>query len=158
MNLYEINGQVLQLMELLDEGEIDEGIYQDTLDNLGGAIAVEEVVKGIRTKLAEAEAYKEEAARLTEKRQRAEASAEAMKKMIMTYLDNTNQKKLNTGLFCVSKGSSKSANIIDESLIPAEFLIEQPAKIDKKAILTALKSGEEVKGAELKESEFLTIR
>ena len=158
MNLYEINGQVLQLMELLDEGEIDEGIYQDTLDSLGGAIAVEEVVKGIRTKLAEAEAYKEEAARLTEKRQRAEASAEAMKKMIMTYLDNTNQKKLNTGLFCVSRGSSKSANIIDESLIPAEFLIEQPAKIDKKAILTALKSGEEVKGAELKESEFLTIR
>ena len=158
MNLYEINGQVLQLMELLDEGEIDEGIYQDTLDSLGGAIAVEEVVKGIRTKLAEAEAYKEEAARLTEKRQRAEASAEAMKKMIMTYLDNTNQKKLNTGLFCVSRGSSKSANIIDESLIPAEFLIEQPAKIDKKAILIALKSGEEVKGAELKESEFLTIR
>ena len=158
MNLYEINGQVLQLMELLDEGEIDEGIYQDTLDSLGGTIAVEEVVKGIRTKLAEAEAYKEEAARLTEKRQRAEASAEAMKKMIMTYLDNTNQKKLNTGLFCVSRGSSKSANITDESLIPAEFLIEQPAKIDKKAILTALKSGEEVKGAELKESEFLTIR
>lgn len=158
MNLYEINGQVLQLMELLDEGEIDEGIYQDTLDSLGGAIAVEEVVKGIRTKLAEAEAYKEEAARLTEKRQRAEASAEAMKKLIMTYLDNTNQKKLKTGLFCVSKGSSKLASITDESLIPKEFLIEQPAKIDKKAILVALKSGEEVKGAELKESEFLTIR
>ena len=158
MNLYEINGQVLQLMELLDEGEIDEGIYQDTLDSLGGAIAVEEVVKGIRTKLAEAEAYKEEAARLTEKRQRAEASVEGLKRLLMDYLRITNQKKLNTGLFCVSKGSSKSANIIDESLIPAEFLIEQPAKIDKKAILTALKSGEEVKGAELKESEFLTIR
>ena len=158
MNLYEINGQVLQLMELLDEGEIDEQTYRDTLDNLGGTIAVEEVIKGIRTKSAEVEAYKTEAERLTEKRQRAEKTVDSMKKLLMTYLTNTGQKKLKTGLFCVSRGTSKSANIVDESLIPAKYLIEQPAKVDKKAILTALKNGEAVQGAELKESEFITIK
>ena len=158
MNLYEINGQVLQLMELLDEGEIDEKTYRDTLDSLGGTIAVEEVIKGIRTKSAEVEAYKAEAERLTEKRQRAEKTVDSMKQLLMTYLTNTGQKKLKTGLFCVSKGTSKSANIVDESLIPAEYLIEQPAKVDKKAILAALKNGEAVQGAELKESEFITIK
>jgi hypothetical protein len=158
MNLYEINGQVLQLMELLDEGEIDEQTYRDTLDNLGGTIAVEEVIKGIRTKSAEAEAYKAEAERLTEKRQRAEKTVDSMKQLLLTYLTNTGQKKLKTGLFCVSKGTSKSANIIDEALIPAEYLIEQPAKVDKKAILAALKNGDSVQGAELKESEHIIIK
>lgn len=158
MNLYEINGQVLQLMELLDEGEIDGQTYQDTLDNLGGTIAVEEVIKGIRTKSAEAEAYKTEAERLTEKRQRAEKTADSLKQLLLTYLRNTQQKSVKTSLFCVSRGSSKSANIVDESAIPAEYLIEQPAKVDKKAILAALKNGETVQGAELKESEFITIK
>ena len=52
----------------------------------------------------------------------------------------------------------ESANLVDESLIPAEYLIEQPAKVDKKAILAALKNGETVQGAELKESEYITIK
>lgn len=158
MNLYEINGAVAQLAEMLEEGEIDEQTYADTVASLGGSLAVEEVLKAIRNKQGDIELFKEEAERFTEKKRKAEASVEGLKRLLMDYLNITNQKKLNTGLFCVSKGSSKSASITDESLIPKEFLIEQPAKIDKKAILVALKSGEEVKGAELKESEFLTIR
>jgi hypothetical protein len=158
MNLYEINGAVAQLAEMLEEGEIDEQTYADTVASLGGSLAVEEVLKAIRNKQGDIELFKEEAERFTEKKRKAEASVEGLKRLLMDYLNITNQKKLNTGLFCVSKGSCKSASITDESLIPAEYLIEQPAKVDKKAILAALKSGEEVKGAELKESEFLTIR
>ena len=158
MNLYEINGKIAQLSEMLSEGEIDEEIYQDTLENLGGAVAVEEVIKAIKNKQGEAELFEAEADKFTEKKKKAEKAVDSLKKMLLTYLNNTGKKKEQTTLFTVSKGCSKSANITDESLIPAEYLIEQPAKVDKKAILTALKSGEEVKGAELKESEFLTIR
>jgi len=158
MNLYEINGKIAQLSEMLSEGEIDEEIYNDTLENLGGAVAVEEVLKAIRNKQAEAELFEAEADKFTEKKKKAEKAVDSLKKMLLTYLNNTGQNKLKTGLFCVSKGSSKSASITDESLIPAEYLIEQPAKIDKKAILAALKAGDSIQGAEIKESEYITIK
>ena len=158
MNLYEINGKIAQLSEMLSEGEIDEEIYNDTLESIGGAVAVEEVIKAIKNKQGEAELFEAEADRFTEKKKKAEKAVDSLKKMLLTYLNITNQKKLNTGLFCVSKGCSKSANITDESLIPAEYLIEQPAKIDKKAILAALKAGESIQGAEIKESEYITIK
>ena len=61
MNLYEINGQILQLAEMLEAGEIDETIYTDTVQALGGEIAIEDIIKAIRNKNAEAEALKAEA-------------------------------------------------------------------------------------------------
>lgn len=158
MNLYEINGKIAQLSEMLSEGEIDEEIYQDTLENLGGAVAVEEVIKAIKNKQGEAELFEAEADKFTEKKKKAEKAVDSLKKMLLTYLNNTGKKKEQTTLFTVSKGCSKSANITDESLIPAEYLIEQPAKIDKKAILAALKAGESIQGAEIKESEYITIK
>lgn len=158
MNLYEINGKIAQLSEMLSEGEIDEEIYNDTLENLGGAVAVEEVIKALRNKQAEAELFEEEADKFTEKKKKAEKAVDSLKKMLLTYLNNTGKKKEQTTLFTVSKGCSKSANITDESLIPAEYLIEQPAKVDKKAILAALKAGESIQGAEIKESEYITIK
>ena len=137
MNLYEINGKIAQLSEMLSEGEIDEEIYNDTLENLGGAVAVEEVIKAIKNKQGEAELFEAEADKFTEKKKKAEKAVDSLKKMLLTYLNNTGKKKEQTTLFTVSKGCSKSANITDESLIPAEYLIEQPAKIDKKSILAA---------------------
>lgn len=158
MRLYDINGAIAQLAEMLEEGEIDEQVYNDTVEGLGTELAVEDVVKAIRNKTAEADALKAEVERLTDKKRRAEAAVDGLKNILLTYLTNTGQKKLKTGLFCVSKGTSKSANIIDEALIPAEYLIEQPAKVDKKAILAALKNGDSVQGAELKESEHIIIK
>ena len=158
MNLYEINGKIAQLSEMLSEGEIDEEIYQDTLENLGGAVAVEEVIKAIKNKQGEAELFEAEADKFTEKKKKAEKAVDSLKKMLLTYLNNTGKKKEQTTLFTVSKGCSKSANITDESLIPAEYLIEQPAKVDKKSILAALKAGESIQGAEIKESEYIIIK
>ena len=158
MNLYEINGEIAQLSEMLSEGEIDEEIYNDTLESIGGAVAVEEVIKAIKNKQGEVELFEAEADKFTEKKKKAEKAVDSLKKMLLTYLNNTGKKKEQTTLFTVSKGCSKSANITDESLIPAEYLIEQPAKVDKKAILAALKAGESIQGAEIKESEFITIK
>ena len=158
MNLYEINGQIAQLADMLSEGEIDETVYKDTVESLGAEIAVEDVVKAIRNKSAEAEAYKAEAEKLTDKKRRAEAAADGLKKILLSYLTVTEQKKANAGLFTVSRGVSKSCEITDESAIPAQYLIAQPPKIDKKAILADLKAGTDIAGATIKESEHVTIK
>jgi hypothetical protein len=158
MNLYEINGSILQLAEMLESGEIDETVYNDTIESLGAEIAVEDVVKAIRNKQAEAEAIKVEADKLTDKRRRAEAAAEGLKKILLTYLTATQQKKVSAGVFSISRGASKSVEILDETAIPESYLIAQPPKVDKKAILAKLKEGEAIEGAQLKESEYVTIK
>ena len=158
MQLYEINGQIAQLAEMLESGEIDETAYNDTVEALGAEIAVDDVVKAIRNKAADVEAYKGEADRLTDKKRRAEAAVDGLKALLLRYLQITEQKSVKTSLFSVSKGCSKSADITDETAIPAEYLIPQPPKVDKKAILADLKEGKQITGAELKESEHITIK
>lgn len=158
MNLYEINGSILQLAEMLESGEIDETVYNDTIESLGAEIAVEDVVKAIRNKQAEAEAIKAEADKLTDKRRRAEAAAEGLKNILLTYLTATQQKKVSAGVFTISRGASKAVEILDETAIPESYLIAQPPKVDKKAILAKLKEGEAIEGAQLKESEYVTIK
>ena len=158
MNLYEINGSILQLTEMLESGEIDETVYNDTIESLGAEIAVEDVVKAIRNKQAEAEAIKAEADKLTDKRRRAEAAAEGLKNILLTYLTATQQKKVSAGVFTIRRGASKSVEILDETAIPESYLIAQSPKVDKKAILAKLKEGETIEGAQLKESEYVTIK
>lgn len=158
MQLYEINGQIAQLAEMLESGEIDETAYNDTVEALGAEIAVDDVIKAIRNKQADVEAYKGEADRLTDKKRRAEAAVDGLKALLLRYMQITEQKSVKTSLFTASKGVSKSADITDETALPAEYLIPQPPKVDKKAILAALKEGKQITGAELKESEHITIK
>lgn len=158
MQLYEINGQIAQLSEMLESGEIDETAYNDTVEALGAEIALDDVVKAIRNKQADVEAYKSEADRLTDKKRRAEAAVDGLKALLLRYMQITEQKSVKTSLFTASKGVSKSADITDETALPAEYLIPQPPKVDKKAILAALKEGKQITGAELKESEHVTIK
>lgn len=158
MNLYQITQSTQQLLEMLSEGEIPEDVYKDTVDSLGAENAIDDVVKAIRNKQAEAEAFKAEADRLIEKKQAAEKAVDSMKKLILDYLRATDQKKTGTGLFTVSRRSSKSCELTDETKIPEQYLIPQPAKIDKKAILAELKEGKEITGARLKENESIMIK
>lgn len=158
MNLYTVTQYTQQLVEMLSEGEIPEDVYNDTLESLGAENAIEDVIKAIRNKQAEAEAYKAEADRMTEKKQAAEKSVDSMKKLLLDYMRTTDTKKAETGLFTVSRRTSKSCELTDESKIPEQYLIPQPAKIDKKTILAELKNGVDIPGAQIKESESVMIK
>jgi hypothetical protein len=158
MNLYEITGAIAQLTELMEEEGFPAEVFQDTIESLGAENALEGVVKAIRNAAADAEAYKAEAERLTEKRRQAEEKVDRLKKLILDYLTVTNQKKASAGIFSVSRRSTKSCELLDESIIPTEYLIQQPPKVDKKTILAKLKEGEEIPGAQLKESESIAIK
>lgn len=158
MNLYEITQATQQLLEMLEEGEIPEEAYNDTVESLGAEGAIEDCIKAIRNSLAEAEAFKAEAERLTEKRRKAEDKAEWLKKLILDYMKVTDTKKAEAGLFAVSRRATKSCELYDETQIPIVYLIPQPSKIDKKTILAKLKEGEHIPGAKLKESESLMIK
>ncbi len=67
--------------------------------------------------------------------------------------------KFKAGVFNFSiQNNPPSVEVFDETLLPKQFLMEQPPKIDRTGIKELLKAGEEVPGAELKHSSGLRIR
>jgi len=157
-NLYEMTIEAKALYDLLQNDEIPEEAFHDTLEGIGANEKVESYCKIIRQLEADSEAFKLEKQRFANKQLQSENSIKRMKKSLLDFLNASGQTKINTKLFTVSKTASKAVNITDEALISEEFLKPQPSKIDKIAIKNAISSGCEVMGAELVINENIRIK
>lgn len=158
MNLYEMTTAAIELYNLLTSGEIDEQTFNDTLAAMGSEEKLESYCVVIRQLEADAEMLKAEKDRIYKKQQVAENSVERMKAAITEFMSAQNTKKSKAGIFTVSLSESKAVNITDESKVPARFLVEQPPKINKKAIREELIAGEEIAGCELKINQGVRIK
>lgn len=157
-SLYEMSEQAAALYELLQSEEIDEQTYSDTLEGMGAVDKCENYCKIIKQFQGDIEMYKTELARLQNRKKTAENAIERMKDTLVKFMTDSGQKKLDAGLFTVSTSTSRAVNITDVSLIPSDFLIAQPAKVDKENIKKALLAGQEITGAELLENTGVRIR
>ena len=156
--LYEMTAQANELYELLQNEEIDEQTYLDTLEAIGTEEKVEGYCQVIKELQADLDKFKAESDRLAARMKTTKNGIDRMKNSLLAFLSASGQSKVKAGTFSVSIGTSKQTNIIDESLIPAEFKIPQPDKIDKKAIKDAIESGNIVEGAEIVINESVRIR
>lgn len=157
MELYELSLAVRELWEMYEFGEIDLDTYKDTIESLGTEKVIEEHIKMIRNTEANISKIKEEIDKLKQKADSEECKADFAKKLVIDFLNTLNQKKLEAGLFKVTKCTSKSVDVTDISLIPEQYLAPQPPKVNKKSLLADLKSGKEIKGAKIKESAYIKI-
>ena len=157
-SLYELTQDAALLQEMLENGEIDEQVFNDTLDGMDIDTKIENICKVIRNLDANATAYKAEKDRLAAKEKAAKNGIERLKESVLNYMLTVNKKKVEAGVFTVSSGVSKSVEIIYEDMLDEKFFIPQPDKVDKTAITKAIKAGEEVSGARLVEKPFVTIR
>lgn len=158
MTLYEMTEQARQLYELLLADEIDEQTLTDTLEAIGAGEKLENYCKVIRQLEADAAAYKAEKDRLAAKQRQAENAIERMKTAVANYMQAIGKTKTDAGVFKVSITQTKSTNIIDESLIPNDYIIPQPPKIDKSSIRKALLAGAEIPGVTLQINSGVRIR
>ncbi len=158
MNLYELTANAAYLQNLLEEGDIDEEIYRDSMESLMLDDKVESVCMVIRNLEAQSAAFKEEEQRLAKKRTTLDNGVKRLKESLLNLLETTKSKKLNAGLFTVSLGTSSSVKLLDEAALPACYLTPQPPKVDKTAIGAALRAGQEVPGAELEKSSHVRIK
>ena len=160
MKLYEISEAARKLQELLEAGEIDEQAVSDTLEAIGAEEKLESYCYVQKNLEAEVAAYKAEIERMTARKQSLEKQIDRLKAAQVEFLQASGQKKAKAGTFTLSLRETMSCEILDESLIPAEFRVEIPAssRPDKKAMLAAMKSGEEISGAQLKASYSVTAR
>lgn len=162
MKLYEITGEMLQLLEMAEEQELDQKTINDTLESV--EFEFEEKADGyakvIKNLEGDMEALDLEIKRLTERRNTAKNNIESIKKNLEQAMVVTGKTKFKTLLF--SFGIQKnpvSVVIDDETKIPGEYLIQQSPKVDKKSIATYLKEHEDnVLWAHLEQSESLRIR
>lgn len=158
MNLYELTQNAMNLQNMLESGEIDEEIFNDTLSSMGIEEKAENVCKMIRNLEARAAAFKEEKDRLAKRQSQCENGAKRLKESLLIHLTALDKTKMDAGLFSVTKCATTSANIVDENSIAPNYLVPQPPTIDKRQILADLKAGMAVPGAELSKTEYVRIR
>ena len=157
MNLYELSQNYLAVQDM----DLEPETLKDTLDSIEEAIEVkaENIAKWIRNLEADKKAFEEEEKRFKEKKQAADNRIKSLKLYLEDNMRLTGKTKFKAGFFSFAiQNNPPSVEVFDEALLPERFLIEQLPKIDRAGIKELLKAGEEVPGAELKQTEGLRIR
>lgn len=157
MNLYELSIAFQEVQNM----DLDPEVMKDTLDSIGGTFEnkAENMAKLIRNLESDRLAYKEEEDRLKTKRQAVENKLEWLKTYLKDCMKLTGKTKFKSGVFKFSiQKNPVSVNITNKKIIPEDYLIPQPPKVNNTTLKKALKDGIEVPGAELKQTEGLRIR
>ena len=160
MKLYEITGEILELLTMAEELELDQKMIRDTMEGLDfefeeKAEAYAKVVKTLEMDIA---GLDEEIQRMTKRKATIKNNIDRLKRSLEGAMIATGKRKFKTPLFGFGiQKNPPSLNVLDETKIPAEFWIEQQPKLDKKAALAYVKENE-VDWAELSQTESLRIR
>lgn len=157
MNLYELSQNYLAVQEM----DLDEDTLRDTLDSIEETFEdkAENIAKLYRTVEAEEKAFEVEEKRFYAMKKTAANKKQFLKQYLEDNMRLIGKTKFKAGVFNFAiQNNPPSVEIYDETLIPEQYLVEQPAKIDKAGIKELLKQGEEVPGAELKQTKGLRIR
>lgn len=157
-NLYELTMEALELQRMLENGEIDEQVYSDTVESLDIDTKISSICSVIRNLEADVVAFKAEKDRLAERQKTAENGIKRLKESLLNYMQITNQSKVKQGVFSVRVNKSESVNIIDPLIIPTDYLKFTEPQVNKVEIKKALKNGEVISGAELIENSSVVIR
>ncbi|BAK95167.1 siphovirus Gp157 family protein [Tetragenococcus halophilus] len=157
--LYELTGNYKQLIELAEENDV--GAIKDTLDSLNEAIddKVENTAKVIRELESRRDARKKEAQRLNEGATSLDKQVANLKNYLQEQLKAVDRNKVQGEFLTVAvQNNPASVHVEDETKIPRDYFTEQEPKLDKTRIKNELKNGLEINGAELKQSQRLTIK
>lgn len=154
MTIHEINSELENCINY-ETGEVDYEKMKELQMEKGKKI--ESIALWIKDLNAESEAIKNEMRSLSERAEQKEKKAISLKKYLSYILAG---QKFETPKVDISYRKSISVNVVDESIITDERFIrvKESRTIDKLALKEALKSGEQIQGAELVESQNIQIK
>ena len=154
MNLYEIDQGILACLDA-ETGEI---IDPDMLDALmmEREAKVESVALWIKNLESDVIALKAEKDAFAEREAKTKQKIESLKKWLVNALEG---QKFSTAKCAVSFRKSTKLEVVDEYLIPNEFMVQTvTVKPDANAIKALLKNGVEVDGCRLVENQNIQIK
>lgn len=163
--LYEIDNNIKEIIdriyadELFDDGEVTDADFTALIElKEERAVKLENIALYIKNCEADALAIKAEEDALEKRRKRLERKAEGLKGLILRSMMATGDKEISSARYCAKIRKSKATEIIDESLIPNEYMVEKvERKPDKTAIKKAIESGIDVAGAQVVEKQKVNI-
>lgn len=159
--LYELTGEYMELMSLMEDDSIDDQMIQDTLEGVEGEIEekADAIAKIIKSAKAEAEVIEREEKRLNSRKKMLLNNADRLKDHLEKVMRTTGKTKFKTALFGFGIQKNPPTVVIDnEANIPEEFWIVKDPVIDKTALKQYLKENGEVDFAHLQSTESLRIR
>ena len=143
--LYELTGEFLTLMDMLEDEECDEQCIMDTLESV--EYEIEEKADGyakiIKSLESDIEGLSKEADRLTARKKTYENRIKWLKQNLEMCMRATGKKKFTTDLFSfgIQKNGGKRKLVIDVDVenVPEQYRIKQPDAIDGDSIREYLK-------------------
>ncbi len=153
MKLYDQTGKMLELQKLVDDGEMSQDDIQDTLDGMqlefndkaSSIVSLAESLQG------DVSALDIEIKRLQARKKAITNNQDRLKEYLRHNMELSGITKIKSPLFSITLGKATvTADVVDVDFLPDEFVnTEVVIKADKKAILKALKDGQEIPGAVL---------
>lgn len=161
--LYDLGDAFNGVMDLVLDETMDLTVLEECLQTIEADITVkcENGIGLIRSLENLRDGMKTEAQRLTERQRIIDNRIRSIKEWYQRNLDAMGKSKVETlrGTMAV-QNNPPSLKVTDERKIPICYLTLVPARyeVDKDAVKTALKAGEEVPGAHLEQGRSLRIR
>lgn len=165
MKLYELANDYLALLQAIENDEIPEECIADTLEAIKGEIEIkaDNIACMLKNTEAEIKAFKEEEARLAERRKVKEGVYESCKKYLSDMLLRANVLNVETTRNRIGFRKSEAVEI-DESFVawakeecPCLLTYAEP-KANKTEIKKALKGGQSIEGAKLVVNQNIQIK
>ena len=161
MNLYEINAEILEVMNMADEDgeispEMEDALRQLSEDFITKADNVAAYIKNLE---AEAKAIKDEELKLYGRRKAKENHASRLKEYLAEAMQISGNSKIETPRVKLLTRISQSVNVTDLAKLPQIYhRVKITDEADKVALAAVLKSGKTVDGAELVDKVSVTIK
>jgi hypothetical protein len=124
-SLYELSNQFQVVVSHLDEMELEQDLYQDTLDSIQAPIEekVENIIKYMKSLEALADAKKLEAKRLSDSASADLKKVEWFKNYMADNLRKAGINKLQAGVFSLGWRKGTEVVEVDENQLPQEYFV-----------------------------------
>lgn len=162
--LYQIADQYLADVQKLQELDLDDQCFADTLESLSGdfddkSVAVAMFVRNIE---ASAESIKAAEEQMSSRRKAIEKKAANIKEYLLTNMQRVGITEIACPHFMIKIKNNPESVVIDPAaIIPASYMRQPelpPAVPDKVAIKAALKAGVEINGCYLEKKQRIDIK
>lgn len=153
MNLYEINAEILKVIDF-ETGEI---LDEDKLNELEIAkeVKIENILLYIKNLTAEAAAIKAEKDALAERQKAKENKAESLKQYVAAFLNGST---FESAKVRASFRKSEVLEISEGAIVPEEYLKYKEPEINKAELKKAVKAGLQLEGVQVIENQNLQIK
>lgn len=148
-----------------DAGEIDDKVWQDTMEAIDGELedkldAMEYVMENYENDLAVLEKEEERLKEVVKNKKATESRIKSLKGFMAYFLDQAGKKKVTTDSHIYSVRNLKASVETNDDL-PDEYIVEHTKverKPDKNRLYKELKAGTEIPGAWLKPNRKAVIK